>query len=197
MIFQILELLTGQLNSYYTGLEKPSGLDNIPTAILKNISLLDDEALQSTNNIILTLVNISEESTMKNNPAHAIRNNQMVEYNNPTVNLNLYVLFSLCMTNYDHALIYLSHTINYFQGMYTFNRQNSVSTEDGLPDDFYVIMDLHSLTFEQTNFLWSTLGGKQHPFVLYRLRLLQMQRKSTMETRGTIKQVRIDEKENS
>ena len=37
-------------------------------------------------------------------------------YDNPPVNLNLYLLFSVCMPNYEHALIYLSHVIGFFQG---------------------------------------------------------------------------------
>jgi len=101
------------------------------------------------------------------------------------------------MTNYENALIYLSHAITFFQGKYSFNLKNSVSQVDGLPDDFRIILDLYTLSFEQLNYLWSTLGGKQHPFVCYKVRLLQIERASTTETRGIIKQVRIEDPGNS
>jgi hypothetical protein len=195
MIYSALKLLSGQLTAYFNDQEKPGGLDNIPAAVLKNIAQLDEQEIKSANEIMLTLVNLAEEPTMKNNPAHVIQNSQTVEYNNPPVNLNLYILFSVCMKTYEHALIYLDHTITFFQGKHTFNRQNSGADGDNLPDNFHIIMDLYSLSFEQVNYLWSTLGGKQHPFALYKVRMLKLERKSTTETRGVIRQVRIDDKE--
>ena len=192
MIHPVLKFLAEQLNAYIEQVKTPGDGVETPYAILQNISRLDEEALKTTNKVLLTLVNLSEEATMKNNQSYAIQKEENVEYKNPPVNLNLYLLFTVCMANYEHAMIYLTHTLTFFQGKNTFNRQNSVTAVDGLPDDFYIILDLYSLSFEQANYLWSTLGGKQHPFVLYKVRLLKMERKSTMETRGVIKQVRID-----
>ena len=198
MIYETLKLLAGHLNSYFTcGPVKPGGLNAIPTAILKNISRLEEEDLKKANNVILTLVNLSEEATMKNDPGTFIVGSNETHYDNPPVNLNLYLLFTVCMGNYEHALIYLSHIITFFQSKYAFTRQNSVTMAEGLPEDFHIILDLYSLTFEQANYLWSTLGGKQHPFVCYKIRLLQMRRTSTRETRGVIREIRIDDAESS
>lgn len=193
MIYQALKFLAGQLNTYLTGLDKPGGLVAVPAPILQNVSRLDEEELKKANNVLLTLVNLSEEAAMKNTPGTFIVNSNEAHYDNPPVNLNLYLLFTVCMTNYEHALIYLAHTISFFQGKYSFTRQDSITAVDGLPDDFHIILDLYSLTFEQANYLWSTLGGKQHPFVCYKVRLLQIRRKSTRETRGVIREVRIDD----
>lgn len=192
MIHPVLKFLAEQLNAYIEQVKTPADGVEAPYAILQNISRLDEEALKTTNKVLLTLVNLNEEATMKNNQSYAIQKEENIEYKNPPVNLNLYLLFTVCMANYEHAMIYLTHTLTFFQGKNTYNRQNSVTAVDGLPDDFYIILDLYSLSFEQANYLWSTLGGKQHPFVLYKVRLLKMERKSTMETRGVIKQVRID-----
>jgi hypothetical protein len=101
------------------------------------------------------------------------------------------------MTKYENALIYLSHAITFFQGKYTFTLKNSTTQVEGLPDDFRIILDLYTLSFEQINYLWSTLGGKQHPFVCYKVRLLQIEKESTTETRGVIKQVNINDSANS
>jgi hypothetical protein len=191
MIHPLLKFIAEQLNAYIELVKKPGDGIEFPYVILQNISRLDEEALKTTNKVLLTLVNLSEESTLKNSN-HTILNKDTVEYDNPPVNLNLFLLFSVCMANYEHAMIYLSHTITFFQGKNSFTRQNSITAGDGLPDDFHIILDLYSLSFEQANYVWSTLGGKQHPFVLYKARLLKMERKSTLETRGVIKQVRID-----
>lgn len=193
MIHPVLKFLVEQMNFYIDQVKKPD-IDVVsPVAMLQSIVRLDDEALKKTNNILISLVNFSEEATMKNNQNHAILNNDMVAYKNPPVNLNLFILVTACMTNYENALIYLSHAITFFQGKYSFTLKNSVTQVDGLPDDFHIILDLYTLSFEQLNYLWSTLGGKQHPFVCYKVRLLQIERASTTETRGIIKQVRIDE----
>lgn len=193
MIHPVLKFLAEQLNVFIDQVKKNGDGVESPVVILQSIVRLDDEALKNTNNILLSLVNFSEEPTMKNNPNHTVFNNDMVVYRNPPVNLNLFILVTACMTNYENALIYLSHAITFFQGKYSFTLKNSVTQVDGLPDDFYIILDLYTLSFEQLNYLWSTLGGKQHPFVCYKVRLLQIERASTSETRGIIKQVRIEE----
>lgn len=193
MIHPVLKFLVEQMNFYIDQVKKPD-IDVVsPVAILQSIVRLDDETLKKTNNILISLVNFSEEATMKNNQNHTILNNDMVAYRNPPINLNLFILVTACMTNYENALIYLSHAITFFQGKYSFTLKNSVTQVDGLPDDFHIILDLYTLSFEQLNYLWSTLGGKQHPFVCYKVRLLQIERASTTETRGIIKQVRIEE----
>jgi len=197
MIHKTLKFIAEQLNTYIEQFKKPSDGIESPFVILQNISRLDEESRKTTNKLLLTLVNIAEEATMKNNPANMIVRNEITEYNNPPVNLNLYLLFSVCMVNYEHAVIYLSHTINFFQGKNVFTRQNSITTVEGLPDEFQIILELYSLSFEQENYLWSTLGGKQHPFALCKARMIRMQRKSTVETRGVIKQIKIDERNKS
>ena len=197
MIHPVLKFLAEQLNAYIDQVKKPD-IDVVsPVAILQSIVQLDEQALQKTNKILVSLVNFSEEATMKNHPNYAIQNNDTVTYKNPPLNLNLFILVTSVMTNYENALIYLSHAITFFQGKYTFTAKNSVTQVEGLPDDFHIILDLYTLSFEQVNYLWSTLGGKQHPFVCYKVRLLQIERPSTTETRGIIKQVRIDDPGNS
>ncbi len=197
MIHPVLKFLVEQMNLYIDQVKK-TDIDVVsPVAVLQSIVRLDEEILKTTNNILVSLVNFSEEATMKNIPNYALLNNDLVAYKNPPINLNLFILVTACMTNYENALIYLSHAITFFQGKYTFTLKNSVTQVEGLPDDFRIILDLYTLSFEQLNYLWSTLGGKQHPFVCYKVRLLQVERPSTTETRGIIKQVRIDDPGNS
>lgn len=193
MIYPVLRFLAEQMNQYIDLVKKPGDGIAAPVAILENVSRLNEDDLETTNNVLLTLVNLSEEATLKNNPGQVVMNSELVRYDNPPVNLNLYLLITSCMTNYENALIYLTHAITFFQGKNIFTKQNSTTQVEGLPDHFRIILDLHSLTLEQVNFLWSTLGGKQHPFVFYKVRILQLERPSTAETRGVIRQVRIQE----
>jgi hypothetical protein len=197
MIYPVLKFLTEQLNLYIDQVKDNGDAVKSPVSILQNIARLNDDDLIKTNNLLISLANFAEESTMKNNPSHSILRNETAEYKNPPVNLNLFVLITACMTNYENALIYLSHTITFFQGKYIFTLKNSSTQVKGLPVDFRIILDLYTLSFEQINYLWSTLGGKQQPFVCYKVRLLQIERESTTETRGVIKQVNIDGSGNS
>ena len=44
-------------------------------------------------------------------------------------------------------------------------------------EEFKLILDLYSPTLEEVNHLWGTLGGKQYPFVLYTMRMLDLKYK--------------------
>jgi hypothetical protein len=194
MIYPILKFLTEQLNTYIDQVKKPGDNFDSPVAILQNISQLDEAALKTTNKIMISLVNISEETAMKNNPDYMTLKNETVMYGNPPLKLNLYIIIAPVMVSYENELIYLTHVMNFFQGKNTFNRKNSVSEVDGLTDDFHLILDICSLGFEQLNYIWSTLGGKQHPFACYKVRTLMVERDSLRETRGIIREVRIDDR---
>jgi hypothetical protein len=174
--------------------KKPGDIIVSPIVVLQSHSHLDDAALKTTNKVMVTLVNISEESSMKNNPDFMVRKNDVVHYGNPPLKLNLFVLVSAVMTSYDNALFYLTHAITFFQGKSTFNLQNSASEIEGMPEDFQLILDFYPLGFEQLNYVWGTLGGKQHPFACYKVRMLKVERDSIKETRGIIKEVRIDDR---
>jgi hypothetical protein len=194
MIHPVHKFLAEQLNTYIDQVKKTGDGIEFPYVILQNISRLDEDALKTTNKLLLSLLNISEEQSMKNNPDYIKMKNDQVSYGNPPLNLNLFIMITSFMTNYENALIYLSHAITFFQGKYIFSLKNSTTEVEGLPEDFYIILDLYTLGFEQMNYVWSTLGGKQHPFVCYKVRLLRMERESTQEVRGVIKEILIDDR---
>lgn len=192
MIHQVLKFIAEQLNVYIKQQKKTESDITDPFVILQNISRLDEDLLKTTNKILISLVNISEETSMKNNPDYLSVRNNLVTYKNPPVNVNLYIMITSFMTNYENALIYLSHALTFFQGKYSFTLKNSTTEVEGLPDDFHIILDMFNLGFEQLNFVWSTFGGKQHPFVCYKVRLLRLERESTSEINGVISEVMID-----
>jgi hypothetical protein len=194
MIHPVLRFLSEQLNNYVEEVKKAGDGVEAPYVMLQNISRLDEDALKNTNKILVSLLNIAEESTLKNNPDHIRIKNEVAGYGNPPLNLNLFVMVTSFMTNYENALIYLSYALNFFQGKNTFNLKNSTTEVEGLPEDFHIILDIYTLSFEQLNYVWSTLGGKQHPFICYKVRMLKMERESTVETRGIIKEIEIRDK---
>lgn len=198
MIYQALQLLVKELNVYLNNLSGQE--DNLAT--LGNIAQLEsnlpgnNDGNALLNKIVFTLINLEEEKTLKNLPNHFINSTGETEYKKAPIHLNVYLLVSATNNSYDNALIYLSRVITFFHQKYVFTAKNSPqNNQPGLEmEDFKLIMDLYSPSFEESNFLWSTLGGKQLPYVIYKMRLLQIDSNKTSEIRGVIKETTLHNK---
>ncbi len=175
MIDTALILLRDELSSYITLRDASVNvvIDNIGLAETSNGETL-------TNNVVITLVNIEEESTLKNQPAlkRPFINNKGT-YQNPPVYLNLYVLFisNYSGNDYPLALKRLSYIIQFLQGKNSFSSSSSVfggslDLSNDVIAQLRFTLELYTLTFEQINHLWGSLGGRQMPFVMYKLRLV-------------------------
>jgi hypothetical protein len=111
------------------------------------------------------------------------------------------ILFSVICTNYTVALTALSRIIRFFQSKNVFTQDDVfpaslISTTPLDPIDqlesFKLILDLYSPTMEEVNHLWGTLGGKQYPFVLYNMRMLDLKFKAIQSESGLITEVVSD-----
>jgi len=175
MVDTALILLRDELTNYLSA-------KDTATVVVDNIGLLETPSGNSlTDNIVITLVNIEEESTLKNQPAlkRPFVNNAI--YENAPVYLNLYVLFTCNYSGNDYvlALKRLSYIIAFIQSKNVFSASSSVSGGAINLDDNDLVnlkftMELYTLTFEQINHLWGSLGGRQIPFVMYKLRLVSI-----------------------
>jgi hypothetical protein len=172
MIFTAFKLLKDQLDNYIQSFN-PMGNDPEGHVVLDNVATLEtpDRPPGAEEKIILSMVNIEEEATLKNS-THFYKNAQGIAYHNPPIYLNLYMLVSAHYKNYEDALSRLSQAIQFFQGKTSFNVKNS--PDASLPDDLQLHLELFSLSFEQLNHLWGALGGKQMPSVLYKVRLVKI-----------------------
>jgi hypothetical protein len=157
----------------------------------------------SKNMVYLSVVNIKEEKALKNLP-HYVRNDATlrVSYENPPLFLNWQILVTSTHTDYTNALTALSRVIRFFQFRNVFTQDNvapaSITTFT-VPinpldqvEEFKLIFDLYSPTMEEVNYLWGTLGGKQYPFVLYVLRMLELKFKAVQSENGLITEVVAD-----
>lgn len=153
----------------------------------------------SRNMLYLSVVNIKEEKALKNLPNH-VRNDTTlrVTYENPPVFLNLQILMVATHLSYTDALLMLSRAIRFFQFKNVFTQDNvvpgSITTNEPVQsldrlESFKLIFDLYSPTMEEVNHLWGTLGGKQYPFVLYMLRMLDLKFQAVQSESGLITEV--------
>jgi hypothetical protein len=180
VIHDALRLILNQLN------RKLIGSGDGDSVVLGNIATADAGGeggggaggAANLSRMVLSLVNVTEDHTLKNGPHHRHEAGRIV-YENRPVNLYLFLLFSANHPVYATAVKQLGRVIEFFQGQNSFTARNSPdfteisATQEELAG-LRIVVELQSLTFEQVNHLWGSLGGKQVPFVLYRARLVSL-----------------------
>lgn len=192
MVVEAVSLLLGQLNQYFHQLDG-TPMSAADPAIMGNIAQLDvsEIATDLENHVVLTLVNVAEEVALKNGRSFTTHPNGIVEYHNAPLHLNLFLLFTANYRNYETALKRLSQVMTFFQGRQKFTPTNSPNPNITPLSDFSITVDLISLSFEEINHLWGSLGGKQLPFAAYRGRLITLHDQRILESGGNISQIEI------
>jgi hypothetical protein len=197
MIYETLQILKEQLDVYFSD----EGLGNIIT--LENIALWEsgsEDASRVAGKVILTLINLEEETTLKNIPNYKVKNGK-TEYKNPPVHLNLFLLISANCDTYDKSLRSISKVIQFFQGKKTFTSSNTVYNRANVAFDvldyFKFIMELYTPSFEELNYVWGTLGGRQLPSVIYKVQLIQIEQNIKLAESDVISHVGGELKESN
>ena len=141
--------------------------------IISNLANLDGSiAVKEINKVVVTLVNIQEDrlATKKGSPGKKIGENTPVF-------LNLHILIS---SHFDEKLIsealrFLSAVIAFFQNKGVFFPSNTPTLDNSIEKLVFEIVnqDLR----EQSN-LFSAIGVKYLPSVLYRMRMLAIDEES-------------------
>lgn len=157
---------------------------------------------QSRERVLLSLVNIQEERSLRNVPAY-VRDEaaQKVHYENPPTFLNLAVLVAATHAKYADALLALSRSLMFFQSHSAFTKDtvapDSLTTGAPVNDldrlvEFRLVFSLWSPTMEEVNDMWGMLGGKQYPFALYSVRMLELRFRTTPREGGLVTEVVTD-----
>ena len=200
MIYQSMSLLKEELTAFIQSL----GSQETEPVLLGNIGLLEtDEGKDLKEAIVMSLVNVEEESALKNMQRVARTEGDKIVYENPSVFLNLYLLFTANWPeNYDNAIKRLSTVIKFFQWRSTFTLDNSTvfaakaNLDDPDLQQFKLVVDMYTLTFEQINHLWGSLGGKQIPFVMYKVRLIKEKHRQPVRSGPPVEQINASEEIN-
>lgn len=190
MIYETLQILKEQLEAYFVA----AGLGKI--AVLDNVAMVDSGADGEgtlKGKVILSLLNIEEETTLRNTSAVRVVNNR-AEYRNPPVNLNLFFLVSANCESYDNSLISISKTIEFFQSKKVFTSSNTIYQRNdqtaSVLDHFKFVVELYTPRFEEWNHIWGTLGGRQLPSVLYKVQLIQVESDKPLAGSELISQIK-------
>lgn len=181
---------------------------------ITNIATLNDgdEFLITKSPIILSVVNIEEDKTLKNQSVYLRETNDQTHisrYKQPTQHLIISLLFTSYnkdLAMYLGGLDKLKNIIYYFQQNKSFYYKDD-DTELIEYDTFLakteleqahyekITMESISLTSEQLNQMWSYLGSKYMPSMLYKMRLCTIQKSPLIQDK-VIKKVKVDLWEN-
>jgi hypothetical protein len=165
-----------------------------PRLKIGNVSLALDNTLTGENSLagkaILSLVNVEEDKVARQQENY-VRTDSSAAYKSPPLYLNLYILFSVNKPEYDDCLKWLGHIMQFFQHQQVFTPVTHPGLDAKIPR---IVVDLFSLNFEQVNHLWSTLGGKYMPSVLYKVRQISVDENIIVSESGFIKTIQLNEK---
>lgn len=180
-----------------------------------NIATLNDgdDFLETKSPIVLSIVNIEEDKTQKNQSVYFNPSNDQINisrYNHPTQHL----IFSLLFSSYNKDLSKYLDGIDKLKTIIFFFQQNKsfyYKKDDSELIDYQaflaksevdqqnynkITMEFVSLSTEQLNQMWSCLGSKYMPSALYKMRLFMIQSDTTIGEK-VIRKVKIDLWENN
>ena len=189
MIYETLHILKEQLENYFFEI----GLGKI--IVLENIALWEsgsENAAKVDGKVVVSLLNLEEEATLKNAPHYSIKDNK-TEYKNPPVHLNLFLLISANCETYDKSLRSISKVIEFFQGKKVFTSSNTIYDRTNVSFDvldyFRFTTELFTPSFEELNNIWGTMGGRQLPSVIYKIQLIKIESSKLLSDSSVITHV--------
>ncbi|NTE05715.1 DUF4255 domain-containing protein [Agrobacterium tumefaciens] len=160
--------------------------NNVLNQFLKNRFNLDDSRVvlnnliesngaipeRNQNKIVISLINIERETTK---PFYN-RNQQLLSGNYGTVNpeerYNLDILISSNFDDYAETLKFLNEVILFFQ----LNNSLDASVSSLIPSGIHKLdFEIEKMTYHQMQSLWTAMGAKYQPSVIYKMKLITLQ----------------------
>ena len=152
-------------------------------ADLGNISEIINDINNNGQNadVIISLINI-EENRISKSPENFIRKDGGILIKNPAVHLYLTLLFTSVRRAgaYGLSLQDQQNVIGFFQKKFVFDHSNTPALNVNIEK---LILDMVSMNVEELQLLWSMLGGKYHPSIAYRMRMITID--NTSEQKGS------------
>jgi hypothetical protein len=188
MIAETFKFLSEELNGY---LSQKLGVTTDQRLVLGNIGKVSDSDTGGTNTLtgkaILSLINVEEDRITKQQDNY-LKSDTQVTYKNPPLYLNLYVLFAINRTDYSDSLKWLAYIVQFFQQQHVFTPTSNPNLDGRIQK---LIVDLYNLNFEQINQLWSVIGGKYLPSVVYKIRQVVIDENAIEYETGFIQEIDI------
>ena len=198
MIYESLYILQKSLDQYLKTSTNSDETESL--AILGNIAFSEQSSLDEhqdiNNKVVLTLVSVDEDPTLKNQK-NVVRRGESYEKINTPVFANLNVLISAYYpNNYSNSLKQLTRIVEFFQGQSKMRFQDNPLQEIASSrniKDLEIRLELMTMNFEQLNHLWGSMGGKVIPSVLYKARIVEIERGAVQGKVAPVTHIKINE----
>lgn len=174
MIDKVLDFLQQTAQSYIAGqLPGPFAEQKV---VLTNF--VDDAGKTQIplETVGLSLLNIEQERTFRARPMGQLESQskntpKVVDFVHRPVDLNLQLMFTANFSNYSESLKHIGFIIQCFQ----VQPRLLLSAEDPEQDKLQLLMEINTLPLEQQHYIWSMVGLRYLPSVVYRLRMIRIQ----------------------
>lgn len=153
-------------------LQNHYGLDE-DIVVLNQLVEQDGSVPQKNHNkMVITLLNMTQESTQQYVNSNKKQLGQRFINTNPSINFNLYLLFTACFDDYEESLKFLNSTIIFFQA--------NPSISDRVEQSQSALRNILKFEIENASHLeihnlWSAMGAKYRPSILYKVRYISIQ----------------------
>ncbi|WP_417799588.1 DUF4255 domain-containing protein [Tenacibaculum sp.] len=176
MIFKSLQFTSNMLNQF---LKNKFGLSDDVVVANNIIDQKGAVPIENQNKVVITLIHIGQE-TVK---SFYSRNNQSKNGNYVHKPLeeryNLYILISPNFEDYNEVLKFLNASIQFFQIHTALDANTSSSIPKGISRLEFEFEKGDG--YQQMHNLWSALGAKYQPSVIYKMKLISI---SSNEIKG-------------
>jgi len=125
------------------------------------------------NKVVISLINIEKETSR---PHYHVRNQKMPDGSfsdvNPPERYNLDILLTSSFDDYGESLKFLDASILFFQMNILLDPASFSNIPEGLNKLHF---DNEKITYHQMHSLWTAMGAKYQPSVIYKMRLVTFQ----------------------
>ncbi|WP_163411041.1 DUF4255 domain-containing protein [Flavobacterium ajazii] len=175
MINQSLQFTSKLLGQF---LKNRFGLDEDKIALNYLVDVNGNFPKMNQNKVVLSLINIEKET---NQPFY-IQNRQLNSGNyssfNPVERYNLDILISSNFEDYTESLKFLDAIIYFFQ----INNYLDASSSSSIPEGLSKLeFEYEKISYHQMHSLWTAMGAKYQPSIIYKMKLIKIQGNETIE----------------
>lgn len=169
MINEALHFLASQLNQHLC--RKSLSQENL-VIVSKIIDNDGREPELVTNKLVLFLANVEKDYVAKSSAKPEYDGFRNIVHAKPIfLNLHIVLAANFKASHYEEALKYLSKSVGFFQDHNVFDRNTSPDLASGLEK---IIIDVENLNLQELCNLWSLIGSKYVPSIMYKVRAVAL-----------------------
>ena len=176
ILYTTIQFVKNKLNAYFRNTSRWAE----EKAIIANVSAVQSGSdPEFSDKLLISLAHLNLEYAVLNQHGKVLSGEQFNRVQ-PPVTFNTDLLFSASSIKYEESLKLLSDTITFFQANHFYDPTNSPDLPKGIQKISLSVLDLD---YHESSQLWSKIGAKYIPSILYRMRLVVF---DANQTEGTI-----------